>query len=154
MAELARVVREEPGELVKLYEYRFFEAADLEFATEKERNLVKDHLLSRLREGAAGPTLLKATRGLSQYLNSAESGSMIDSLAQTMSYAAEESANAAAGRIADEYFGFVPAKLESRWMSRLQEWADLHTEKERPEDAKRFADLRGLLASVDDDIPF
>lgn len=157
VAEFARVVREEPGPLVQLYEDRFFQATDLEFATAKERNLVKDHLVSRLREGNASGPFLDSIRGLSKYLNQTELGLMVDSLARSLSYSTDEvTKKEARARLVEEFKLFVPTKLEARVLDRLRQWVTFHNEKDRPVVAESFAGLAAELelSSVDDDIPF
>ena len=64
MARYVSVLKEEPGPSVDVYEEKFFRALDLEYLEEDERDLVKTHLLSRLREPTLG--LIEATRGIGE----------------------------------------------------------------------------------------
>lgn len=79
MAKYVKVLKEESGARVETYEQEFFRATDLAFVSKKDRDLVKAHLLSRLKEGP-NPSLLRAADGIGTFLEEEDVVAFVDPL--------------------------------------------------------------------------
>jgi len=66
-----QLLKEGTGKAIRLYESAFFEARDLEFVEESDRELVKDHILHRLRTEYSEESV-KIASGIVGFLKEAE----------------------------------------------------------------------------------
>lgn len=147
------VLREEAGWKVEAYEEKFFTGTDLEHLSDSERKLVKDHLLSRLKDAEMTPDLIRCVEGLGKFLNLPELGHLVNALVRTVAYAnAGSLIESAAERLDVEYRSYLSEKQQKAVLQRLDVWIDHLRTRDLSPAAARLEKLRSDLEW--DDIPF
>jgi len=143
------ILKEESGEQVLTYQTAFFRAPDLNFLATTEVALIKEHLLSRMRD-AINVKLCATSRGLVKFLEKGEYLNYFHSLLGGMVNRQRGMREAARALLTEEFWR-CPDDIKKDIKEKVQEWEHFYEEKGSEENATLFNDLR---ADLDDDIPF
>jgi len=150
-ARFVRVLKEDVGSRVKVYEEQFFRAKDMAFLPRDDLELVRSHLLARLREDA-NPQLLRASHGIGSYLTAQEANAFVDPLAVLFIDPRRELAEAAQYLLATEA-NTVPSDVRDPIVRRLGQWEASYLG--NPDLAQHAPSLRAIKQRYEvQDIPF
>jgi hypothetical protein len=123
MKRYVTVLKEEPGERVRVYEEEFFRATDVDYVPEDERELIVAHLLARLRSDA-NPSLLAAAEGIGKYLREEDVPRFVDPLIHTVVRGDPPALASSARELLAGEALFTPEDLNPLIVNRLKVWAD------------------------------
>ena len=148
-ASYVRVLKEEGGARVTVYERRFFTGEMLHFMTEADRRVAKDHFLDSLNPGTFSDDLLAASEGFSKWIKPDELLKFFDPLIRIISYSrSSELIDRVTVRLYEEYFAYLPSALEARLITRLDQWMRMHIENDRHDAAERLENIISALSDV------
>ena len=139
MARHVAVLKEEPGPRVQAYEEHFFRGSDLEYVSERDRPLVKEHLLARLDDGDAA--IFEVAQGIGAYLAEGDVKAFVDPLVRHGVIRSDPDAREGARRLLKAEALFTPEELDDTIAKRLESWAKAF-DPEHPNIAKDVRELK------------
>ncbi len=143
------LLKEESDRAVFSYGTAFLRASDLEHLTPNERTLVKEHLLSRLKNDTS-PPLLTAIAGIGKFLVEADVNAFVDPLVKL---ACSGDRLAARGReVLENEYSRTRGELDSVILKRLTAWENAYTSRKQPSKVAIVEEMR--TAYEVGDIPF
>lgn len=151
MARFVSVLREEPGPRVQVYEEEFFRSPDMKYLKKDDRDLVKAHLLSRLKEEPS-TKLLRVAEGIGEWLTSEDVTPFVDALIRIgVSPRDAELSARAFGRLEEEAVN-TPAKIDAEIIERLSQWEEVYERRERSDLVELIREAKVAYQAYD--IPF
>ncbi len=134
------VIQQDSGPRVEVYEEHFFLGGWLEFAREKDRSMLIDHMLERVRD-APNPDLLDAMQGIGRFLPADKIESFVDVVVRAIVYQSEQKVvRAARERLRGEY-ARTPRATDKKIANRLKEWREMFEGDGRDAHAKVVRDF-------------
>lgn len=147
------VLKEEDQHTVYTYETAFFTAYDLKYVSSAEAKLVKDHLLSRAKQGISNE-LLRAVDGIAPFLEAADVSGLVDALVRTSLKAGNPLKDACRSSIHGLWLDLPKGDgdhgLDRLLLKRLDTWITFFEEQENHDSAAAVREIREIC----DDIPF
>ncbi len=143
------LLKEESGRAVHSYGTAFLRAGDMEWLHESERDLVRDHLLSRLK---SDPTelVLQTLEGIGSYLRSIDAVSFVDPLARLVF--GDGPLSDSARQVLEEEAIYVPPEAGSAIARRLQAWREMFADRGDEEKASLVDGIRRIYSG--EEVPF
>jgi hypothetical protein len=139
-ARYVDVVRMEPGPLVLTYEEQFFRASDLEHVAAKDRKMLIDHLLVRVKETPTA-TLISAMEGIGTFLAVGDATHYVDSLVNPIVYKADtDTARVAERRLIIER-SRLSAAVDKAVVTRFDAWKAMFTKQNNDTQVERVEKL-------------
>ncbi|MBL8208574.1 MAG: hypothetical protein JNM09_30365 [Blastocatellia bacterium] len=139
------IVKEEDGFNVRSYGDGLFRAADLRYLSDEDALIIKEHLLSRLKEEIT-VTQIKMLNELGRYLTVQDINKFIDPLVRA---AVTEEPHTLTNEIKifiDKEFSWMPSSVQQKTESRLNEWVHHFERGNRPASAQILRELiEGLI---------
>jgi hypothetical protein len=147
------IVKNETQDMVFAYETAFFRASDLKHLATADAQLVKDHLVSRIKNNGMSLRLTSAIDGLGRFLGVNDISPLVDAMVRVATSAKTEPLKEAASsgivRLWQELPG-GPSGTDHQVVERLGDWV-AHFEKQgREQQAQIVKDIRVECS----DIPF
>jgi len=147
------ILKEADQYTVCTYETAFFRADDLKYLSDSEAKLVKDHLLSRLKQDVS-LELVRAIDGLASFLDAKDISDLVDVLLRaSLIKGSNQLKDAARKYIAKLWMGLPSGEggLDHLVVGRLEDWI-AHFEKQG--NTKSAEIVREIIKEVEQQIPF
>lgn len=141
------VVRTEPGPLVLTYEERFFRANDLEHVAPKDRKMLIDHLLTRVKESAT-PSLIQTMDGIGPFLTPTDVILYADTLVSVAVYKMDSPAGRAAEQRLVTERARLPNAVDKGVLARFDAWRAMFEKKKNDARVQRVLKLAEDYAAV------
>lgn len=153
VAHYARIIRNDSEFVVLAYGTAFMRASDLAYADASVTGLIRDHILSRMKEGLSDDVLSLAS-GVEKYLDIKHVGVWIDSFVQSMTSSDDVRRNRLRQVVVQAFVG-LPQPSRDRVLTRLKDWTSHYQVRGQ---AKLYSVVSSLEAALlpydDDDLPF
>lgn len=143
------VLKEEREEVVFMYETAFLRMPQLEYLTEEERDLIIQHILSRLKKDTQG-TLLPILSGIGHFIKEKDVTEYVDPLVRLICSNAKESVKNQASACLTREWLFMKREVDQKVIQRLDDWINHFTGKGLTQYTDKLQSVKGTL----DDIPF
>lgn len=121
MKRFLSILKEEDEHKVLAYETAFFRGNDLTYLSSEEAQLIKEHLLSRLREGVHIP-LLQAMEGLGQFLTADEIRDFADPIIRTILRERNKLLEKKARECIENEYWRMKGDVQGKLRNRLDDW--------------------------------
>lgn len=154
VSRYAKVIREDNEYQVLTYGLAFFRSVDLAFVEAPQRDVIREHILGRFKDGVT-ENHLRLAAGIEKYLDLKAVLSWIDPIIRKVASTATPDAERAMLR---QYLvrGYVnmPQDIADRVLRRLKEWKTIYANRGQTESVIAIASVEDALLPSDDDLPF
>lgn len=142
------LLKEESGRAVFSYGTAFLRAVDLQYLPASEQELVREHLLSRLKDD---PTLrlLDALDGIGLYLREVDVVPFIDSLMRLA--CTDNPLSSDSRRVLTEEAARVSPERSAECVTRFLAWQEMY---QKRGDEQKAAIVAGIKSAYDEEVPF
>lgn len=153
VARYAHIIRNDSEFVVMAYGTAFIRASDLAYADPSTLHLIRDHILSRMKEGL-GDDVLSLASGFEKYLDLKHTGVWIDSFVQAMTVDDDVRRNRLRQVVVHAFLG-LPQPARERVLTRLKDWTSHYQARGQTKLYSIVSSLElALLPDDDDDLPF
>ena len=142
-----KVLHEEDGATVRIYERVFFRSGHLEYLDFGEVRIVKQHLVAELRVSPS-KGLFNAAFGIGKYLIAGEVSEFVDVALNVILDPKKTPLHTTCENFIRDLYHKLPSGADQVVNKRLEEWVKFLMGRSRDEDARRVQSL------VIDDVPF
>lgn len=141
-----KLIREGAEQIVVPYQNVFFRISHLEFMEERDKPIVKKHLLSRL-SGKASSALLRTVEGFENYLKPDECQTYVDFLVRVIIWEQGDRSKEAS-RVLIASFSKLTSEQQPIYHARLCDWENHFKKQNSPTFLEKIKSLRMQLTSA------
>lgn len=150
IVRFSKMLKEGSEQEILLYENAFLVASDLHYLDVEDAEIVKKHLLARLKS-SVDEDLVRTIQGLGQFLMQDEVPSFVDPLIVAMrKYTKQQLSKAIQERIEGEWMA-TSSPIDALLVKRIEDWIALYREKEIESEVQR---LEQIKSNIDSALPF
>jgi len=147
------ILKQESQGVVYAYETAFFKSNNLKYLSQNEAQMVKEHLLARLKNEGISLALTNTLAGIGKYINKNETNHLLDSLIRAyLSNIENEIGNASKNLIVSEFYQIADTDIQEIYLARIDEWIEFLRAKGKHVPVEKLIELRSTLDVYD--IPF
>lgn len=140
--QLVSIIKEDNEHRVITMEDAFFHAADLEFATSTDVELVKDHLLSRMKEGLSSE-LIESLGGIGKFMLPCNVNQFTDALINPIVYKSRGSyLKESAENLFHGEASIASEDVRKEIIARCDDWIAMFLEKGSEEQSEKVKSLK------------
>lgn len=149
----ATIFKEESDHVISTYGTAFLRASDLVHASPEDADLIKQHLLARLKNNVDGD-LLTALTGIGSILSEKEVIQFADPLIRTVCMGRDTTIKEQAEQCLVDEWRRMPTDIDHRVIKRLDDWIPFYRGRGHEAYADKLGEIKSGLTVEEDDIPF